>query len=306
MAKANTLTIAVCTYNRSTSLSRLLNLLQSDLLIPQNWDVSVLVVDNNSTDNTRQVVESSAGQLDVGYAFAAKQGLAAARNKAIEIIDSDWILFVDDDVQLVSDWLTQYCQVIDQYSVDFLGGRILLHWDKPKPGWLIDEDLALLAGVLGKYDLGDQTLDYTELEVLPCGANFAISRALIERVGDFNEGLGVIGNVPGRGEETEFFSRAVERGARGYYCGKAVCFHDALVERLTVAYMLKHGYQKGVAEHVVGNRHSGSRYLEWLFWVKALVQLLKGRRDRSLQCIINVGMQRGLREHHRGLPNGGH
>ena len=298
--------ICICTYNRSKKLKRLLTHLCDHLDFPEGIDVDVICVDNNSNDDTQQVALSFREKLPLTIVQETEQGLSNARNRAISLSKAEWLIFIDDDVIPEENWLGAYASAIEDANVDFIGGRILLNWITPKPNWLIDEDLDLLSGVLGKFDLGENSLPFSDTDnsatvsVLPCGANFAATRKLLSKTGKFNTLLGVVGGTPGRAEETEYFGRAQRLGFRGIYCADALCFHDALVGRLNKGYMLSHGIQKGRAEFEIGNTPRIAIYSEPMLWLKAFFQLLKGRRDRYLQTVINIGMRRGFLAAKRG------
>ena len=300
-----TITVCICTYNRSEKIARLLTNIHNDLLIPENCQVDFLCVDNHSTDNTAEVIKRfqanfiergkllSNDNYKLSYRHESKQGLSHARNCAIDETDSDWLIYTDDDVILDKNWLLNYYNAILAVPADFYGGRILLNWLSPKPKWLLDENMALLGGVLGKFDKGPATIQFDK-DGSPCGANFAISRKLIQRIGRFDSKLGVCGKRPGRGEETDYFRRSISQGATGFYCGNIICHHDALVERLTTHYMLKHGFEKGRTEFLFGNKLPSGILKKIEIAIKAFWQLIKGRKDLYLQGVINLGMMRGF------------
>ncbi len=291
------ISVCICTYNRSQKLLRLLNNINDELQVPSNCRVEFVVVDNNSSDDTRNIVESFECHYPLRYEFEARQGLSYARNHALEVTDSDWVCFTDDDVILEQYWLHNYYIAISSNDADYLGGRILLNWQHTaRPAWLKDENMSLIAGVLCKYDLGENIIEYTESMPTPYGASFALSRRLIDKNGIFRVDLGVIGSVPGRGEETEYFQRAKGKDALGFYCGEVICYHDVWLERLTTRHMFLHGVEKGKAESIIENHSPTSIWAEWLFWLKGIRQCLLGRYDRYLQCVINAGILHGKRK----------
>jgi len=291
-----TLSLCICTYNRSDKLKRLLSYIIDKVRFPKGVEVEIICIDNNSSDDTKTIAESFKDDLPLTVITESKQGLSNARNRAVSASKGDWIVFVDDDVLPADNFLEAYVDAIAKYDADFMGGRVLLNWIEPKPKWLLDEDLPLLSGVLVKFDLGDEVLPFASVNELPRGANFAMSKALTEKVGSFNTTLGVSGDSHGRAEETEYFSRAQQVGFLGFYCGIAVCYHDGLTERLNLPYALKHGAAKGKAEYILGNTELSKMPSEISLWLKAIYQLVKGRRDRYLQTAINIGIRRGYLE----------
>jgi len=122
---------------------------------------------------------------------------------------------------------------------------------------------------------------------------------LIERVGLFDTRLGVVGQQIGRGEETDYFRRAQQLGFSGLYSAKAVVGHRFQIERLNSFYLYRYGIEKGRAlvlvDRMLEPRDTVKFILSSLsFFVRGIFQLLKGRRDRFYQCLINIGIERGL------------
>ena len=91
--------------------------------------MEVLVVDNNCTDHTSNVVEAFGGRLPIGRVTESRQGLAHARNRAVADFRGDVLLFTDDDVRFGPGWLTAYRDAIRRFpDADYFGGRILPDW----------------------------------------------------------------------------------------------------------------------------------------------------------------------------------
>jgi GT2 family glycosyltransferase len=291
------LSLAICTYNRAASLSRTLESLRAQAGIERlEWEL--LVVDNNSTDATREVVEAGAASLPVRYVTEPRQGLSHARNRALDEFRGAVLLFTDDDVVLDGGWLRAYAAAIQRFpDASYLGGRVLPLWNGTRPAWLRDEGMALIAGVLVHYDLGGEDRLYTADDPPPFGASFGLRRELAASLGGFRADLGVVGRKPGRSEETAYLAAAVDGGATGAYVGGALAWHEVDRRRLRAGHLFRHGVEKGVALARTGRgRARGSRTQAMLFLAKAALQLSKGRGDRARQCLINAGIQTGLRQ----------
>ena len=188
--------------------------------------VEVIVVDNNCTDETADVVSAAAARLPVRRVVEQAPGLANARNRALAVSRGQWIIFTDDDVLLEPDWLPSYAEAFDAFpEASFAGGRIVPLWKQGRPSWFKGEHLDLMDGVLVWYDLGKDVRAMTAADPEPFGANFAVRKALVENIGVFDVRLGMRGNKLGRGEDTEFFIRAKAAGAKGIYVGRALCHH---------------------------------------------------------------------------------
>ena len=124
------ISICICTYNRSESLRRTLDSLakQNDI---DSDAVEVLIVDNNCTDSTANVVEAFRERLPIRRVTESRQGLAHARNRAVAEFRGDVLLFTDDDVRFEPGWLAAYQDAIRRFpDADYFGGRILPDWGR--------------------------------------------------------------------------------------------------------------------------------------------------------------------------------
>lgn len=289
--------LAICTYNRSAVLERALASLAQCKRPQGAW--RVLVIDNNSRDETLRITSSFAERLPIQYLFEPVQGLSHARNRALRECRSDVLLFTDDDLIFDGDWLVTYEKAFsEQMNAGWFGGRVRPLWESGRPGWLKDDTLALIEGLLVHYDLGSNGRPYCGLDTSPFGASFALRRSVFERFGDFRVDLGVVGTTPGRGEESEYFERVRESEVPGWYVGECSAWHWQDPRRFRLLHLYRYGYQTGLAElrrgHVSG-QGAGSLAREGVFLLKALRQWLIGRGDRARQCVINMGIQRGIR-----------
>jgi glycosyltransferase involved in cell wall biosynthesis len=291
------ITVAICTHNRARSLQgTLASLTEAWQQAPPGCDV--LLVDNNSHDTTASVARQFQTALPITYVFEAAQGLSNARNRALREARGGLLIFTDDDVTVSPTWLREFLDGAAAFpAAEYFGGRILPRWQGKQPRWVRDVQMPLLGGLFVAYDLGEANQLYRGKDPPPYGASFAIRRSLFERLGPFRVDLGVCGRTPGRGEEAEYITRAQASGAVGAYIGRALSFHTVDPERLRLGYLYRYGVQKGIADIRMrpGGAPSGSVGNEVVFAIKGVAQLLRGRSDRMRQCVINMGIQRGLR-----------
>ena len=239
-------------------------------------------------------------RLPIRYLTESNQGLSHARNRALHEATGDLLVFTDDDVRPCRNWLASYATANRTHSrAEYFGAPIFPWWPSGQPSWARDVNMPVLAGLFGCYDLGPQEQEYSTAEMHPYGANFALRRSLFERLKPFRTDLGVVGAVPGRGEEAEYFHRARAEGASGVYLPTAVVEHRVDARRLTIPYLYRYGVQKGIASRLMQRDRTGatprfSALPEAAYAIKALFQFAKGRGDRARQCIINMGLQRGF------------
>ncbi len=295
MSPSPSISVAICTFNRAQSLARTLRSLSEALPPSRPWEL--LIIDNNSTDNTRHVASSWSERLPLRYVFEAEQGLSAARNRATREFVGGLLVFTDDDVLFAREWLTSYEGAWTAHpEAEYFGGCIIPEWEDGKPAWVRDQRLDLLDGLMGWYDLGGDTRAYQPGEPSPFGANFALTHQAIAKHGSFRTDLGVKGGVAGRGEETEYFSRVRAGGGMGVYVGAACLRHLIHSSRFVPRALLRYGVQSGLAAARTGvaECRPGTLRRQMSFAARGLWQLLKGRGDRARQCLINIGVERGL------------
>ncbi len=235
------LSVVVSTYNRAGMLrDALQSILESGESADFEWEI--VVVDNNSSDDTKAVVESLSKSVPrIRYVFEPRQGLSFARNTGVERSRGDFLLFTDDDVIVDRNWLTIAFERLSHPGIDFVFGRILPRWTAPKPDWLEDD----LRGPLGICDYGGSVVEVGQSNaLLPMGGNFAVRRKVILHIGEFHTGLGVRGrpmNGGGQtgclsGEDYEFGLRMIEAGHRGLYLPSLVVHNRIEPYRLTKDY----------------------------------------------------------------------
>ena len=226
--------VVICTYNRCDLLPDALEsvLAQS----AEGVGFEIVVVDNNSTDATREVVESliARGHRHVRYVFEEKQGLSYARNTGVANARGPIIAFTDDDVRVASDWVPTIKRVFDEHQeVDLVGGKVLPRWETEPPPWLTSDHWAPLALT----DYGDDSF-YTNSERPVClvGANLSCRRELFDRVGLFTPDFQRVKDGIGSTEDHELQRRVWASGGQGLYVPSIVVVAEVQSDRVTKAY----------------------------------------------------------------------
>ena len=287
------ISIAICSYNRADQLKKTLEFIFDSLDAFESGD-ELIVIDNNSNDSTSKVFSDFAQQchgseLTVRYFFEAEQGLSAARNRALKEFETDYLIFFDDDISVTSNTIQNYRNAFKKYGgYSFFAGRILVDWSGRQPSWFKPDELMLIRGMVGFYDLGNEAVEYTTTSLLPYGANFALKRTLIDATGLFTTDLGVKGKDIGRGEESDYILRALHSEFKGLYVPQAVVAHRFQVQRINLRYLFRYGVAKGKS---VESTHD----VPWKIniasqLVKGIYQLLRLRTGYFYQCVINIGI----------------
>ena len=235
--------IVIATYNRRDLLTTTLASL-ADLQYTNAWEV--IVVDNNSPDDTRAVVEEAARSFPVPliYRFEREQGRSAALNAGFDAASGDILVTTDDDVRVPVDWLTQIERAFDVYRCGYVGGRVLPMWQSPPPSWLERRGGRMWA-VIALLDFGSSAQPFTDHA--PLGVNMAITRDALTRVGGFNTAVGrKAGTLLGQ-EVREWCLRARGLGIQGVYVPEIVLEHHIPSDRLQKRYFRRWCYWRGIS-----------------------------------------------------------
>lgn len=242
MSKVNALSVLICTYNRAPLLQQTLETLQR-ATPPDDCAVELIVVDNNSSDHTREVVQraAAAGPFSVRYLVERQQGKGFALNSGLALTQGDVIALTDDDVLPAVDWLVRIVTNFRSQDAVFVFGKVLPRWEVPPPPEMLTLRARDIWGPLALIDYGDQPVIYDAQSFgkkrLPVGANLAIRREAIERVGGWRTDLGRVDNTLIAGEDRELCVRLYRSGLyAGIYDPAVVVKHLVPKSRLTRNY----------------------------------------------------------------------
>jgi glycosyltransferase involved in cell wall biosynthesis len=240
-----TATIIIATANRAAELRETLASLAH---VRRPCEVELIVVDNCSTDSTRQVVEAAAAAFPfpLRYLFEAEAGKYAALNTGIRAAVGEIIVATDDDVRFEPDWLERAIAGLHAYGCEFVGGRVLPLWRGPKPEWLA-ERCGLHAKVIALLDHGLRVREFGRGISWPLGVNVAYRRDVFDRVGFFDNRLGRKTGTLRNQAQREWHLRARTAGARGFYLPDMVVHHLVAAERLEKQYFRRWLYWHGIS-----------------------------------------------------------
>ena len=237
------LSVVICTYNRCDLLPGALEaVLAQDA---ENVRYEVVVVDNNSTDRTRDVVSAliEHGENRLRYVFEGTQGLAHARNTGITSAAGSIIAFTDDDVRVGAGWVGEIKRALDQHpEVESVGGRILPLWPHEPPAWLTRDHWV---GPLALQDYGPAPFHASaERPLSLAGANLAFRRSAFERLGRFNPAV----SVGGDHSDTEMLIRLYRSGLQSLYVPSALVTAEIQPERMRKRYHRQWSFKAGKAQ----------------------------------------------------------
>lgn len=303
------ITVILCTYNRAQSLALALESVAGSVL-PGSISWEVLVVDNNSSDNTREVVEEFTRRYPgrFRYLFEPRAGKSHALNSGIRESSGEVLAFMDDDVTVDGKWLENLTARVLTREWAGSGGKILPQGSFTPPPWLTLDDRYALAP-LAIFDLGTEA---GEMNEPPFGTNMAFCREVFEKVGEFRTDLGPCPGSETRSEDTEFGYRVMAVGLRIWYEPSAIVYHSLPAHRLQKQYFLDWWYDKARADIKQDGVPSDTRWLiagvpHYLFrrfcvWgIRWLLALEPGRRfTNKLKTYRAAGMITECYRHYHG------
>ena len=237
--------IVLCTYNRCQTLKRALESVAA-LQMPKTVSWHILIVDNNSKDETRKVAESFClrDPEHFRYVFEPQQGKSNALNRGVREASGDILAFIDDDVTVEPDWLFELTKPLADGQWAGTGGRVFLPEGFSPPDWIAPEGHHSLLSILANFDMGPEPC---VLSKPPIGNNMAFRKAVFNSYGLFRTDLGPKPGSEIRHEDTEFASRVMKDGGKILYVPSAVVHHEVEERRLKKKYFLAYHFAWGRA-----------------------------------------------------------
>jgi glucosyl-dolichyl phosphate glucuronosyltransferase len=239
------ITVILCTCNRSQSLAKALESIAQSAM-PDSVPWNVLVIDNNSVDDTRKAAQDFCSRFPnrFHYLFEPRQGKSYALNTALREADGDLFAFVDDDVVVDAHWLRNLTAPLEDRLWSGVGGRILPERGFTPPLWL-DVNAKNALAPLAIFDLGNEA---GELHDTPFGANMAFRKEMFVKHGGFRTDLGPRPGNEIKNEDSEFGSRLLTAGERFWYEPAAVVFHSVPAQRMRQRHFRQWWFDKARAD----------------------------------------------------------
>ncbi len=293
------ITVILCTYNRCRLLAEALESVAASKL-PESVEWEVLVMDNNSNDQTREVVAGFCRRYPgrFRYLFEPRQGKSHALNTGIAEAKGDLLAFMDDDVTVEPTWLRNLTAPLLNGKWMGSGGRVLPRWICSPPNWLPSHG-RYASGPLALFDRGATPCILNEP---PFGTNMAFQEKMFRKYGGFRTDLGPCPGSEVRNEDTEFGRRLLAAREPLWYEPSAVVHHWVPEERLRREYFLAWWFDKARADIRELGVPSDTKWLvrgiplhlfrrlgRWTFrWMVAVNPRL--RFDCKLKVWLNAGL----------------
>jgi glucosyl-dolichyl phosphate glucuronosyltransferase len=264
------LNVIIPTYNRAESLSRTLqSILEAE--VPTNLEIKVAVIDNNSSDNTKNTVERFIPQftkIKLEYIFEERQGKSFAFNTGVLQSDGELFSGIDDDIEIAKDWFIELDKVFRKHwdTIDFVGGKMLPNWEISPPSWI----KPLKDGVISWRDYGDDEWTYTLKTPILTGGHSAFKREIFDEIGLLPEKIGPTGKNLIGCEDDVFFHMLMKAKKKGIYCPKLVFYHYVPAYRLSKSYYRQWCFGSGVSKYLMDKHFEpieGARILDIPRWM---------------------------------------
>lgn len=285
-------TIAIPTYNRADLLRQTLAGLARQQFPSDQFEV--LVIDNNSRDDTRAVVASFASARPAPrYLLETKQGLDHGRNRAVAEARGEIVVFGDDDILMEPDWLGQ---IIAPFAgpggaaIGAVGGEVIPVFPDGLPPWVAEWHSPLAF----RSDAGPLPPQQS-----PMGANMAFPARIFTQLGPFHTALDRSGKNLFGGGDTDMIRRVRAAGLEVWFAPAARVRHQMPASRTTFRYATRHAFDsarsrvverasQGGALGYLGARFAGNLLKAAGFLLLALLSALVLRTGDARKALVRA------------------
>ena len=229
------LTIIICTFNRGHLISETIStIFQQNISIDR---YKVLIINNNSTDNTSEILNGFKIQYDnLSVINENNQGLGYSKNTGMNATTTDWIVYLDDDAKVPNDFVKKAIYNINNSHFQCFGGVYLPWYKYGKPKWFHDK----YASNKGK------TSEFCTLKKdYISGGIMAIEKSILNKFGGFPTNLGMAGSRVAYGEETYLQIRMRNAGIEIGYDPNWIIYHLVNRYKLSPWWFIKSGFASG-------------------------------------------------------------
>ncbi|HZX25747.1 MAG TPA: glycosyltransferase, partial [Telluria sp.] len=280
------LTVLMATHNGAPTLRRVLDAYCALRVPAGGW--TLRVVDDGSTDGTRELLATYARRLPLHVLQQARRGKSAALNRAIDAAldedNSDLFVLTDDDAVPDADWLLHWLACAQaQPGYALFGGAIHATWPYPPPAWVLKQvPLGLSFGVTA-------CVDGPVFPGLVWGANMAVRRTVFEDGHRFDPHVGPGAGSYAMGSETEFNRRVAHAGVRAWFSNAPRVGHLIRPHQLTRAWALERARRHGRGMRFQDARTAVPRLLGVPRWMLARYALETWKQLRAqLVCAADA------------------
>ncbi len=264
MAYPYKVSAVLCSYNRARFI---INAVES--IFNQDFDKSlfeVIVVDNNSNDNTVALLEKYKQEhpdYNFKYFVEHNQGVAHARTRCAKEAAGEIVAYLDDDSTAQPGWLSSIVSFFDEHpEVWSVGGKITPRFLTGIPDWYSK----YFFGLVGNFNLGNKVKQLTANRY-PCGANMSFRKKVFDEIGYFNADLGRRGTGLLATEEKDIYKRILAAHHDVYYLPHVEVLHSVESNKFDKAYVKRHSMGIGGGERLLLKGQSFALFIKFLEYV---------------------------------------
>ena len=299
------ITVLICTHNRVDLLTRTIASLNAARRA-KDCEIRLFVVANACTDGTHDYLsayDTTSGALPLEWIAEPVPGKSHALNCALPMVTDPVVAFVDDDHRVDTEYLVGITRAARTWpEADLICGRILPDWDGTEPEWVHDDGpFRIFPLPVPRYDQGPTPKQIGLDGSIPGGGNLIVRLDVIRSTGAFLTELGPTGHDLGGAEDLEWVRRAMHRGATLRYAPEVIQYHYVDCERLTLAYLLRKGFQRSKSVMRFQTIKSGVPLYMWRkigsYAIKLVLSLrAQERRFYLVRIASSLGEVAGIRE----------
>lgn len=227
------LTVVICTLNREKHLERCLETLVNQSLDKELYEV--LIINNNSIDNTQIVAERfTEAQPNFHLIREETHGLSKCRNIGWKKANGKHVAYIDDDAKANSDWCAKILNAFKTVTPSpvAVGGVILPFYDRKPPFWFSDSLESCTWGSSRKF------LNHPKKVNSFAGSNMAFSKKTLEEYGGFSPDYGMVGEKVIPGEEIDLFNRISQKTLLFWYDPEIKVYHWVSPKKMKISYRM--------------------------------------------------------------------
>jgi glycosyltransferase involved in cell wall biosynthesis len=279
----------VCSHNRFDYLIKAVNSLKSQILPNQYFEI--IVVDNASTDNTRNI-QRECSFNNFKYIYEPVIGLSQSRNVGWRNASGEYIAYIDDDAIASPDWLEKIVRVFEMIKPNpgCVCGKVKPIWEAERPDWLSDE----LLGQLSVVNWSDGSI-FLDTKQWFAGTNMAFPRKLLEEVGGFKTYLGRKGDKLLSMEENLLRIQLEAKGYKCFYSPDIIINHAVTPDRLSKKWFINRAYWNGASSAIIDIHNLRmpifKRYFKGIY---AFLKIMFSFRDLS-NCFVSASSQKSIK-----------
>lgn len=255
------LSIIIPTRNRSHLLHNTIESITKQTYPKENYEV--IIIDNGSTDDTKDVVMSFKSILpNLVYHYDSTPGLHVGRHNGYILAKSEVLVYADDDIEAFPSWLDGIFESFQDPEVMLVGGKDLPKYEQKPPFWIEEQWYNINKegrsyDALSLVDLGDSVKEIPPYYVFGC--NYSVRKKIITETNGFHPDGVPFNMIELRGDGEWYVNKyIIEHGYKVIYNPKASVYHVVTKDRMTLDYLKRRAFRKGVEQSYSDKRYYSS------------------------------------------------